>query len=144
MHQQLADVRSPGLACVPVVNLLADLVAGYSISLLNTPFELIAFAIDRCEIIVSQFAPFLLDPALYHFPISFNAIPIHDILHYESYNSTVFQNLCSDRQRTVPSLVDPNGLGAQEYNRLSSRKLNSALFVKVDNDPADRETPEYQ
>jgi hypothetical protein len=96
LHQQLADVRSPGLACVPVVNLLADLVAGYSISLLNTPFELIAFAIDRCEIIVSQFAPFLLDSALYHFPVSFNAIPIHDILHYESYNPTVFQNLCSN------------------------------------------------
>src|SRR5690606_9163480 len=74
------DWSSPGLATVPVVDILAGLVLCVAIALLDFPFQLIEFAIDLVEVVVGQFAPLFLDLALDLFPVTFNAIPVHSVI----------------------------------------------------------------
>ena len=65
------------LRCKPVVDVLASLVLGYAITLLDFSFELIAPPGDLVEIVVSQIAPLLFDLAFELLPVPFNTIPIH-------------------------------------------------------------------
>ena len=71
--------RLPLLRAVPVVDVLADLVLGDAVALLDLAFELVALAGDDVEVVVGQLAPLLLDLALDLLPVSFNAIPIHSL-----------------------------------------------------------------
>jgi hypothetical protein len=56
------------------------LVFGVAITLLKAPFELILLAGDDIEIIIGQLAPLLFHFALDLLPISFDPVPIHDLL----------------------------------------------------------------
>src|SRR5262249_62028189 len=73
----LVVVSSPALGGEPVVHVLAGLVLGHAIALLNLALELIAAAVDDVEVIVSELAPLFLYLAFDLLPISFHAIPIH-------------------------------------------------------------------
>jgi hypothetical protein len=78
------------LRCKPVVNVLASLVLGYAITLLNFSFELIAPPADLVEIVVGQIAPLLFDFAFELLPVPFNTIPFVAFL-------------CSPRSDPIPS-----------------------------------------
>lgn len=71
------DYSVPSLSAVPVVQIAARSIFLDAIALLDLALELVAIACDLIKIIVSEFAPLLFDLALYLFPVSFNAIPIH-------------------------------------------------------------------
>src|SRR6476620_9694000 len=62
----------------PSINLFAGLIFGVTVPLLQTTLQLVALAVDRSEIIVSEFSPLLLHLAFYLFPISFNSVPVHE------------------------------------------------------------------
>lgn len=61
----------------PVVHVALHLVACIAVVLLEEPFELIAIAVDRGQVVISELAPLLLDLALEFLLIAFNAIPVH-------------------------------------------------------------------
>jgi hypothetical protein len=63
----------------PIINVLANLIFRKTISLLKPTFQLVAFAVDRSEIVVSKFAPFFLHFALELFPVTFNSVPVHGL-----------------------------------------------------------------
>ena len=63
----------------PVVHVLAGLVLGLAVALLQLAFELFAAALDDVEIIVGEFAPFLPRRALELFPVAFEPVPIHAV-----------------------------------------------------------------
>src|SRR3954467_2324230 len=69
--------RLPLLRAVPVVDILAHLIPGDAVALLDLAFELVALAADDIEIVIGQLAPLLFNLAFDLFPISFHAIPIH-------------------------------------------------------------------
>jgi hypothetical protein len=71
---------SQALASIPGVDLLAGLILGDSVSLLNDPFESFLVAVDLGEVVVGQFSPLLLHRALHLLPISFDSIPVHRVL----------------------------------------------------------------
>src|SRR4029078_4234201 len=48
--------------------------------LLNLAFEFLAAAIDGSQVIIGELTPLLLDLAFDLLPVSFNTIPVHDIL----------------------------------------------------------------
>jgi hypothetical protein len=60
----------PGLATVPIVDILGGTILLVAVALLDLAFELIKLAIDDIEIIVSQLAPLLLDLTLDLLPVS--------------------------------------------------------------------------
>ena len=64
----------------PGINLFAGLVLSVAVARLETTLQLVALAVDRGEIIVSEFAPLLLHLAFYLFPISFNSVPVHCLI----------------------------------------------------------------
>src|SRR5262245_39936888 len=68
---------SPALRRVPVVDVLAHLILGQTVALLDFALELIAAAIDDIEIVVGELAPLLLHLPFDLFPISLHAIPVH-------------------------------------------------------------------
>src|SRR5258708_32295343 len=70
-NKQLLQPSEPG------VNLFAGLVFSIAVALLETTLQLVALAGDRGEIIISHFAPRLLDLAFYLFPRSFSSVPVH-------------------------------------------------------------------
>src|SRR6478609_10927757 len=63
----------------PIVNILSGLILGDAVPLLDLAFQLVTTSIDDVEVVVGEIAPFLFDLALHLFPVSFNAIPIHEI-----------------------------------------------------------------
>src|SRR5262245_34867680 len=68
---------SPALRRVPVVDVLADLILGQTIALLNLAFELIPAAGDDVELVVGELTPLLLHLPFDLLPISLHAIPVH-------------------------------------------------------------------
>ena len=73
--------------------MLASLIPGDSVSLLNDPLESFPAAVDLREVIVGQFSSLLLHGAFHLLPISFNPVPIHgDLLR------------ATDKQRTGHSV----------------------------------------
>jgi hypothetical protein len=66
----------PGLAAVPIVDVLAHVVLGLAVAFLDLAFELVALAADLGEIVVSELAPLFLDLAAYLLPVAFDTIPI--------------------------------------------------------------------
>src|SRR5258707_9593001 len=71
------EERLPLLRAVPVVDILAHLILGDAVPLLNLAFELVALAANDIEIVIGQLAPLRFDLAFDLLPISFHAIPIH-------------------------------------------------------------------
>src|SRR5438552_692107 len=69
--------RLPLLSAAPIVDILAHLVLGDAVPLLDLAFELIALAANEIEIVIGQLAPLFFDLAFDLLPISFHAIPIH-------------------------------------------------------------------
>jgi len=67
----------PGLAAIPIIYVLADLILGIAVTLLNLAFELVSATADDVEIVVREFAPLLFDLPLNLLPISFNLVPVH-------------------------------------------------------------------
>jgi hypothetical protein len=67
----------PSLGVVPVINVLSDLILRMAIALLDFTLKLISLAINRCEVVVSEVSPLLLNLALYLLPVALDAIPIH-------------------------------------------------------------------
>src|ERR1041385_793241 len=65
------------LAPEPVVHVLADLVLGKTVALLQLAFELLAAALDDVEIVVGELAPLLLGRTLELLPIAFDPVPVH-------------------------------------------------------------------
>src|SRR5262249_50839379 len=65
------------LALQPIVDILAHHILSQAIALLDDPFELLALSVDQSQIVIGEFTPFLFDPALSLFPISFDAVPVH-------------------------------------------------------------------
>src|SRR4030095_4071135 len=63
----------------PIVNILSGLILGDAVPLLDLAVQLVTTSIDDVEVVVGEMAPFLFDLALHLFPVSFNAIPIHEI-----------------------------------------------------------------
>src|SRR5215207_6801578 len=61
----------------PVVHVLADLVLGKAVALLQLAFELLAAALDDVEIVIGELAPLLLGRAFELLPIAFNPVPVH-------------------------------------------------------------------
>src|ERR1043165_1581444 len=61
----------------PVVHVLADLVLGEAVALLQLAFELVAAALDDVEIVIGELAPLLLRRALELLPVTFNPVPVH-------------------------------------------------------------------
>jgi hypothetical protein len=55
------------------VDIVAGLVLCVTIPLLQTPIELISFAVDLCKVVVRELSPFLLDFAFFLFPIFLNS-----------------------------------------------------------------------
>ena len=72
---------SPALRSEPIVHFLVNLLFMVAIALLDFTLELIAAAIDDVQIVIGEFAPFLLYFASYLFPVSFDAVPVHFSLH---------------------------------------------------------------
>src|SRR5262245_20619811 len=68
---------SPALRRVPIVDVLADLILGQTVALLDLALELITAAADDVEIFVGELAPLLLHLPFDLLPISLHAIPIH-------------------------------------------------------------------
>src|SRR5262245_12590438 len=68
---------SPALCRIPVVDVLADLILGQTVALLDLALELIPAAGDDVEIIVGELAPLLLHLPFHLLPISLHAIPVH-------------------------------------------------------------------
>jgi hypothetical protein len=70
------------------VDLLLGLVFGITIPLLQTALELVLLAIYDIKVIISKLPPLLFDLALHLLPITFNAIPIHAVLHFGAHDET--------------------------------------------------------
>ena len=70
-------IALPTLTTIPVVDVFLGLVLRIAIALLDLAFQLLALAIDDVKVIVSEFAPLLLDLALHLLPVTFYAVPIH-------------------------------------------------------------------
>lgn len=70
----------PLLRAVPVIDIFADLILGEAILFLNQALQLVATPGDPVEIVIGQIAPLFLHFAFDLFPVSFNAIPVHDVL----------------------------------------------------------------
>src|SRR5262245_55187780 len=77
----LSCLSLPSLCTEPGINLFLCLVLGETITLLEFAFELFPLTVDRCKVIVREFAPLSFDVAFNLFPVSFNAIPVHGDLH---------------------------------------------------------------
>jgi hypothetical protein len=73
-HCANLDLR---LTIQPSINILAHLILGKTITLLDEAFELLAFSVDQSQIVVGEFTPFLSDRTLLLFPISREAVPVH-------------------------------------------------------------------
>ena len=58
--------------------MLLGLILGHAVALLQLALELIALAVDGGEVVVGELAPLLLDLARQLFPITLDAILIHD------------------------------------------------------------------
>ena len=78
----------PPLASVPGVDFLLGLVFGITIPLLQTALELVLLAIYDIKVIIGKLPPLLFDLALHLLPITFNAIPIHAVLHFGAHDET--------------------------------------------------------
>src|ERR1700730_1863741 len=63
-------------ASVPIVDILLHLVLGMTVALLDFAFKLLAHAVYRGNVVVSELAPLLLDLADEQLPITFDTIPI--------------------------------------------------------------------
>src|SRR5690606_21967337 len=73
--------RGPsGLAIEPVVDLLARLIFGVSVALLDFAFELLTVPGNLLKVVVGELAPLLLELAGHLLPVTGDAIPIHDEL----------------------------------------------------------------
>jgi len=59
---------------IPVINVLARLIPGYAIPLLDLAFELLTLAVYGREVIVGELAPLLFDLAFDLLPISFDTV----------------------------------------------------------------------
>src|SRR6516225_520401 len=73
----LCRCHSPTLRRIPIVDVLADLVLGHAVALLDLTFQLLAAAVDRVEIVVCELAPLFLYASLDLLPVSLHAVPIH-------------------------------------------------------------------
>src|SRR5436190_15477450 len=81
-HLKLAAQCSD--ASKPRVDFGPYLVLGVAVVLLQAAFQLVAASFDDIKIVIGEFAPLLLGLAFDFFPVSFNAIPVHDVLLYIS------------------------------------------------------------
>src|SRR5262245_21171932 len=68
---------SPALRRVPIVDVLADLIFGQTVALLDLALELISAAVDDVKIVVGELTPLLLHLPFDLLPISLHAIPVH-------------------------------------------------------------------
>jgi hypothetical protein len=69
----------PSLTTIPVIDVLLGPIFLVTIALLDFAFQLIALAIDNVQIIVSELAPLFFDFALGLLPVTFDAVPVHDV-----------------------------------------------------------------
>src|ERR1700724_1496948 len=67
-------------ALVPIIDILLHHVLGMTVALLDLSFELLALAVYRGKVVVSELAPLFLDLADELLPITFDTIPIHETL----------------------------------------------------------------
>ena len=65
---------------MPIIDILLHHVLGMTVALLDIAFELLALAIYRCKVVVSELGPFFLDLADELLPVTFDTIPIHETL----------------------------------------------------------------
>ena len=68
------------LAVKPAIDILSYIVLCLAIALLDYAFQLFALARYDIKIVVSELAPLFLDLALDLFPVTFDAVPVHDAL----------------------------------------------------------------
>src|SRR5262249_16338500 len=68
---------SPPHRVVPVVDVLADLVAGLAIAGLDLALELIPSPIDYVDVVIGQPTPLFFDLTLDLLPIAFDSVPVH-------------------------------------------------------------------
>src|ERR1035437_7588877 len=67
-------------ALVPIIDILLHHVLGMTVALLDLAFELLALAVYRGKVVVSELAPLFLDLADELLPVTFDTIPIHETL----------------------------------------------------------------
>src|ERR1700724_4241769 len=67
-------------ALVPIIDILLHHVLGMTVALLDLSFELLALAVYRGKVVVSELAPLFLDLADELLPVTFDTIPIHETL----------------------------------------------------------------
>jgi hypothetical protein len=102
------------LRAQPGIDVFSDLILGDTVSLLDYSLELIATTGNAVQIIVSEIAPFFLHAAFQLFPVSFNAIPVHEYLLCHLMRQDMTRGYTpltfSDRARSSPCFkmtIDP-------------------------------------
>src|SRR6516162_857458 len=65
------------LTIQPSIDVLAHLISGETVALLDYTLKLFALSVDHLKIVIGELAPLLFDLALSLFPISFDAVPVH-------------------------------------------------------------------
>jgi hypothetical protein len=70
---------------VPIIDLLLHHVLGMTIALLDLAFELLALAVNRGKVVLSELAPLFLDLSDELLPVAFDTIPINETLLIKVY-----------------------------------------------------------
>ena len=65
---------------MPIIDFLLHHVLGMTVTLLDLAFELLALAVYRGKVVVSELGLFFLDLANELLPVTFDTIPIHETL----------------------------------------------------------------
>jgi len=72
--------KLPRLATVPIVDIFGSTILLVAVALLDFALQLITLASDHIKVVISKFAPLLLDLSLDLLPVAFNAVPVHVIV----------------------------------------------------------------
>ena len=70
---------------MPIIDLLLHHVLGMTVALLDLAFELLALAVNRGKVVVSELAPLFLDLSDELLPVTFDTIPINETLLIKVY-----------------------------------------------------------
>jgi hypothetical protein len=62
----------------PGIDVFPDLVLRDPVPFLDYSFQLIAMTLDFVQVVVGEITPLLFDLAFELFPVTFDAIPVHD------------------------------------------------------------------
>ena len=65
---------------MPIIDILLHHVLGMTVALLDLAFEVLALAVYRGKVVVSELAPLFLDLADELLPVTFDTILIHETL----------------------------------------------------------------